>query len=61
METSEKTKKPGFSRMSVGAKLAVVHKRESHPDDLLYMKLMLGNHRSLCLDAYNRFFRAMRV
>ncbi len=49
METSEKTKKPGFSRMSVCPKPQVVRKRESHPDDLLYMKLMLGNRRSLWL------------
>ena len=49
METSEKTKKPGFSRISVGPKRQVVRKRDTHPDDLLYMKLMLGNRRSLWL------------
>ena len=49
METSEKTKKPGFSRMSVDPKQQVVRKRDTHPDDLLYMKLMLGNRRSLWL------------
>ncbi|WP_255453016.1 hypothetical protein [Parabacteroides sp. ZJ-118] len=38
METSKKTKEPGFSRMSVGPKPQVTRERDTHPEDMLYMK-----------------------
>lgn len=49
MENKEKTKKPGFCKMTVGPKQQAPRKRTNHQDDLLYMKLMLGNHKSLWL------------
>ena len=49
MEKTEKSKNPGFSRMTVGPKQQERVKRTHHPDDLLYMKLMLVNRKSLWL------------